>query len=27
MNLYDDAYMDVWMHGWNLPFSFSFILI
>jgi len=30
LNLYDDAYMDVWMHGWNLLFfifHFSFILI
>jgi len=27
LNLYDDAYMDAWMHEWNLLFSFSFILI
>jgi len=20
LNLYDDAYMDAWMHGWNLLF-------
>jgi len=30
LNLYDDAYMDVWMHEWNFLFfiyHFSFILI
>ena len=30
LNLYDDAYMNAWMHGWNLLFfifHFSFILI
>jgi len=27
-NLYDDAYMDAWMHGWNLlSFIFFFFLI